>query len=175
MSSRSPRAVLSHREPPRTSRECVSESFWAALGALRSQVKTPAKSLGLTLPQVRLLPVLADKGSSTPTVLACPMDLNLPATTRALEHLEDKELLLRARASDDRRRVLVTLSPKGQRTLVELERRHRAHHDQVNRLFSSAQRRRPTRDLRRIATALGGGNRWATGQSTLCQSQQRRE
>ncbi|MES0873053.1 MarR family winged helix-turn-helix transcriptional regulator [Sinimarinibacterium thermocellulolyticum] len=97
------------------------------LGALRriaqsldTYSKTIEHESGLTLPQLLLLEALRDE-REPPTAgrLAQRVSLTQGTVTSILDRLEARGLLRRARANDDRRRVLVTLTPRGRSLLAK--------------------------------------------------------
>jgi DNA-binding MarR family transcriptional regulator len=76
------------------------------------------KSTGMTFAQRRLLRRLRD-GSRSAGALAAELDIAAPTLTRQLQKLEERGLISRAMDSDDRRRVVVTLTPSGERSLAD--------------------------------------------------------
>ncbi len=91
------------------------------IGALRrisqsldSHSKFIEHSAGLTLPQLLLLEALRrEPDPLTAGRLAQQVSLTQGTVTSILDRLEDRGLIHRGRAADDRRRVLVTLTPLG--------------------------------------------------------------
>ncbi|MGB1560243.1 MAG: MarR family winged helix-turn-helix transcriptional regulator [Sinimarinibacterium flocculans] len=95
------------------------------LGALRriaqsldTYSKTIEHDAGLTLPQLLLLEALRSDGDA-PTAgrLAQRVSLTQGTVTSILDRLEARGLVRRSRANDDRRRVLVALTPRGRSLL----------------------------------------------------------
>lgn len=97
------------------------------LGALRriaQSLDTYSKTLehdaGLTLPQLLLLEALRTE-TEPPTAgrLAQSVSLTQGTVTSILDRLEARALVRRTRADDDRRRVLVALTPRGRALLLK--------------------------------------------------------
>ena len=72
--------------------------------------KQLAKNTGLTAPQMLLLQTLRNKGEETVGELAKEMNLSQATVTTILDRLEKKSLIVRERATNDRRKVMVYLS-----------------------------------------------------------------
>ncbi|MDY0109970.1 MAG: MarR family transcriptional regulator [Candidatus Krumholzibacteria bacterium] len=67
----------------------------------------------ITGPQLLCLNQLAEAGSLTVTELAAQVQLSASTVVRILDRLEAKNLIRRERSADDRRRVIVSLTPAG--------------------------------------------------------------
>jgi len=99
----------------------MSSHVLPLLGALRriaqsldSYSKAIEHSAGLTLPQLLLLEALRNETAPiTAGRLADRVSLTQGTVTSILDRLEDRGLVARTRALEDRRRVLVTLTPRG--------------------------------------------------------------
>lgn len=78
------------------------------------------KSSGLTLTQVRLLRLLKD-GSSPVGKLGEHLGLSPPSMTRVLDRLEEQGQVTRTSSAEDRRKVEISLSAKGQKVLGDLD------------------------------------------------------
>jgi DNA-binding MarR family transcriptional regulator len=110
------------------------DSHFQALAELRYQIRrflsfseNAARQTGIEPRQHQLL--LAMKGlpdGVTPTVgvLAERMQLQHHSTGELIDRLVDRGLLVRLRATDDRRRVLVKLTHDGEKFLQEVALRH---------------------------------------------------
>ncbi len=102
----------------------------AVLSASRALVAVAARSLAeigedVTLAQYRLLVVLASRGPQRMVDLAESLAM-LPSTaTRMCDRLDAKGLIRRARPSNDRRSVRLTLSPAGRQVVADVTRRRR--------------------------------------------------
>jgi DNA-binding MarR family transcriptional regulator len=72
----------------------------------------------MTLSQRRVLRRLRD-GARSAGDLAASLGISPPSLTRQLAKLEERGLIVRELDTVDRRRVLVELTPRGQRALVD--------------------------------------------------------
>ncbi len=103
----------------------MSSHVLPLLGALRriaqsldSYSKAIEHSAGLTLPQLLLLEALRNEPAPiTAGRLADRVSLTQGTVTSILDRLEDRGLIARTRAVEDRRRVLVNLTPGGRERL----------------------------------------------------------
>jgi DNA-binding MarR family transcriptional regulator len=76
------------------------------------------QTTGVTFGQRRLLARLR-RGSRTAGTLAAELGIAGPSLTRQLQKLEEARLLSRAIDTSDRRRVIVKLTPAGERLLID--------------------------------------------------------
>lgn len=99
----------------------MSRSLPIALLRAREKVMGPIRAIladaGVTEQQWRVLRVLKEQGPQEPTQIADRACLLLPSLTRILKKLEDKELILRRTAPNDRRRQIVEISAAGQQII----------------------------------------------------------
>jgi DNA-binding MarR family transcriptional regulator len=77
-----------------------------------------SKVAGLTPSQMVVLQLIGRDGELTAGALAEAARLSQATVTALLDRLEDKELILRRRSPQDRRRVVVALTEAGRRTLI---------------------------------------------------------
>jgi len=77
-------------------------------------------SHGLTGPQMLCLREISDQGSLTTGALALAVALSPATLTGILDRLEVRGLVSRERRPEDKRRVLVSLTPLGQQMSQEL-------------------------------------------------------
>ncbi len=95
----------------------MSRSLPIALLRAREKVMGPIRAIladaGVTEQQWRVLRVLKEEGPQEPTQIAERACLLLPSLTRILKKLEDKGLILRRTAPNDRRRQIVEISEGG--------------------------------------------------------------
>lgn len=68
---------------------------------------------------VGLMRVLAHKGSCTMTALADNWSVSLPTMSRSIRRLEERDWVHLTRSGEDRRNVLVELTPAGRAVLDE--------------------------------------------------------
>ncbi len=96
----------------------MSRSLPIALLRAREKVMGPIRAIladaGVTEQQWRVLRVLKEQGPQEPTQIADRACLLLPSLTRILRKLEDKDLIVRRTAPNDRRRQIVEISEGGQ-------------------------------------------------------------
>lgn len=77
-----------------------------------------AKTTGLTAPQIILMQTIRDNDQVTIGELANEMSLSQATVTTILDRLEKKELVLRKRSSEDKRKVHAFLTDKGASMLI---------------------------------------------------------
>ena len=71
------------------------------------------REAGLTGPQLLLMRVLQDEGAMTSSVLARSVSLSQATVTTILDRLETKRYLTRERNTQDKKKVVVTLTESG--------------------------------------------------------------
>lgn len=125
----------------------------AVLLASRALVGIAARSLAgvedeVTLPQFRVLVVIASRGDQHPGDLAVALDVHPSSATRLCDRLEARGLINRGHAPGNRREVLIGLTPKG-RSLVD--RVTQARRREISRIVG----RIPRRDQVALVKALG--------------------
>ncbi|MCP5162130.1 MAG: MarR family transcriptional regulator [Hahellaceae bacterium] len=76
------------------------------------------KSTGLTAPQLLVLQTLSRHGESTIGVLAKAVTLSQATVTTIIDRLEARELVKRIRGDEDKRKVFVVLTLKGQAAIA---------------------------------------------------------
>jgi DNA-binding MarR family transcriptional regulator len=115
--------------------QTLALSDYEALAELRYQIRLflhfseqAARSMGLEPQQHQLL--LALKGlpaGMRPTIgtMAERMQLQHHSTVELVNRLSSKKLVRRSRADQDRRQVLLVLTPKGEKVLRELSMGHK--------------------------------------------------
>lgn len=85
-----------------------------------SHFKPVLKQFGLTEQQWRVIRVLAACGQLEASDLARRSMLLAPSLTRILQYLQRESLIIRKVHKNDQRRVLLRLSPEGERLFVEV-------------------------------------------------------
>ncbi|HXQ63024.1 MAG TPA: MarR family transcriptional regulator [Acidimicrobiales bacterium] len=93
-------------------------SFGRAAAWLSKQVELALGGVELSLPQYRVLGVLAE-GASMPSALAERLTVRRPTVTAVVDGLEGRGLVQRTPGDLDKRSVTHTLTPKGQRLLAK--------------------------------------------------------
>jgi DNA-binding MarR family transcriptional regulator len=109
----------------------VNEITDAVLYASRVLVAVAARSLAgvadqVTLPQYRALVVLAAKGPQSLRELAEVLDVHTSTATRMCDRLVRKRLVRRRQSRQDRREVVLDLTPPGRDLVVEVAGRRRS-------------------------------------------------
>ncbi len=124
----------------------------AVLRASRALVGVAARSLAeveneVTLPQYRVLVVLASHERNLGE-LAEALDVHPSSATRLCTRLEAKGLITRRPATQSRRELLVSVTPKGRSLVDRVTKRRRR---EITRIIA----RIPERDQRVLVHALG--------------------
>src|SRR3974390_3472705 len=88
---------------------------------LAKRVEVALNALDLTLPQYRVLGILAE-GSSAASGLADRLAVRRPSITALMDGLVARQLVDRRQEEDDRRRVSLRLTKEGERILTEADR-----------------------------------------------------
>jgi MarR family transcriptional regulator, 2-MHQ and catechol-resistance regulon repressor len=105
------------------------EVWRSAVGAWRRLDRNSEKnlaSLGLALAELRILKALQERGSSPMNTFSAATMLSQPTITGIVDRLEARGLVERVRSSQDRREVLIAITPKGSRAYskgIEMHRR----------------------------------------------------
>ncbi|HEY2435590.1 MAG TPA: MarR family transcriptional regulator, partial [Solirubrobacteraceae bacterium] len=121
------------------------------LAVRRGQARGQKPSQGLTLPQYYLLRPLDEASAISLCELADLAGIAAPTATRIIDGLEREGTLRRERSPEDRRTVLVSLTPEGRRVL---KRKHRELTERRQRLYEQldpAEREQSERLLRHLA------------------------
>jgi DNA-binding MarR family transcriptional regulator len=122
-----------------------------ARGRFNRQPATPE----LSFSQYQLLDPLAAGGEALCVgELAVAAEVSTPTATRMLHGLEQRGLVTRARATDDRRQVRVVITETGRELAVRKRELIRAAREQVFTSLSEGDRRAAARVLRALAAAI---------------------
>jgi MarR family transcriptional regulator, organic hydroperoxide resistance regulator len=113
-----------------------------------------AQSLGLSAPQVLMLRGLAQFGEMPATRWAEIIGGSPSTASGLLDGLESAGLVHRARATEDRRQVLVTLTPRGRQAIAKSARSRRRHWKAVCRGIPKTELASAAATLDRIAERL---------------------
>jgi DNA-binding MarR family transcriptional regulator len=127
----------------------------AVLAASRVVVAVASRALAgvapdVTLPQFRTLVLLDQHGSVSVRELAESLDIAPSTATRMCDRLVAKELMIRGPHPDDRRQVLLTVTPSGRALVARSTQRRRA---EFERLLSPLPQRRQI-EITRALTAF---------------------
>lgn len=115
--------------------------LWRTYDRLREIEDETFASAGLTAQQYNALRILREEAPARiPTlVLAERLISRAPDITRLLDRLEERRLIERVRPTDNRRTVMVGITPPGQRLLLELQPAvDRCHARQLGHLSSAS-------------------------------------
>jgi DNA-binding MarR family transcriptional regulator len=124
----------------------LTESFLDPLGAE-----------GLSATEARLLVALAEEDAVGPSELARAACFKLATVTKALDRIEQAKLVRRHRLctrDDDRRRVLIHLTPRGRSVAEKLARRTNWQRGRVRRALGPGAERNLKAALRLLVTRL---------------------
>jgi len=115
--------------------------------AARNQVPRDWHRLDLTMPQLKVLLSLFVDGPLDCSSLAEAVDVSLPTINGVLERLKERGLIVRRPDRQDRRRILNSLTARGQRLMQGL---WTSHQDWLSELLD----RMDSTDLETIEQAL---------------------
>ena len=102
------------------SKRTTADSGARALARLARQLEKALEPLELTLPQFRVLSLLAD-GSSASSALASRLAVSPPSMTAVIDGLSARGLVDRRADPDDRRRLTLLLTTAGRKALRTAE------------------------------------------------------
>jgi len=130
------------------------------LRASRALVAVAARSLAaaeedVTLPQYRVLVLLALRGPQRVLDLAEQLAVSQSTVTRMCDRLERKEMISRDRPRDNRRVVITTISSRGMQLVDAVTRRRRAEIRSIVRRMNPADRNALVAALHKFADAAG--------------------
>jgi DNA-binding MarR family transcriptional regulator len=122
-------------DPPGVEDEVVE----ALLAAARVMVGLTAKSIArldadITLPQYRMLILLASNGAQRTTDLASQLSVTPSTVTRTCDRLVRRGLAQRFQRTDDRRVAWIALTETGKHLIGEVMRQRRAEVTRLTRL-----------------------------------------
>src|SRR5690606_19085168 len=92
-----------------------------------AQFHAQLASSGVSVPMWRILASLSDRPSLTIGELAEIVLLKQPTLSKILDRMIEEKLVMRIQASDDRRRVNVSITPTGRQRVEDLLRRAKEH------------------------------------------------
>jgi DNA-binding MarR family transcriptional regulator len=112
------------RTPARSRMTPEDRELWEVLCALSRGVfrhlQQDLRRSGLTVPQFWVLRGVSHHGPIPCGKLSAWLDVTLPTVTGIVDHLEGLDLVSRHPSPNDRRQVLIDLTPKGANTLRDL-------------------------------------------------------
>lgn len=128
------------------------------LNASRIMVNILAESLlhegeeQITVPQFRVLDMIYNR-IDKPAQIAGMLDITPPAVTTLLERLEEKGYLRRTPGREDRRRVKLALTPKGERLVLKVNASRKKYLEAVLEHMSDEARQGLEKSLREFISA----------------------
>lgn len=136
----------------------AEERLWAAVTQVTREwvrlAKEEARTLGLSLPQLMLLGTLRDVGTVPVARWADMIGSSPSAATGLLDRLESEGYVARAHGGQDRRQVLVSLTPKGRRLGERLKGEFRDRWRVLSEGLSTDQLDRASEVLERIVSRM---------------------
>jgi len=138
----------------------IAGAIDAVVSTSRVLVAVAARALAnvggdLTLPQFRMLVVLAEAGPQTVAQLAPQLDVHGSTATRMCSRLAAKQLVSKRPSTGDRREVLVTLRTQGGRIVDTVAQRRESEIAAVVTALPVGQRRALADALTAFADAAG--------------------
>jgi DNA-binding MarR family transcriptional regulator len=106
-----------------TDNQTVAESLRPILLRLARELRKETEQFGVTATQATLLALIDRNADITASELAAEEAVSQPSMTRHLDRLERLGLVQRVRSTEDRRRVGLSLTPVGARTLRRIRAR----------------------------------------------------
>ena len=132
--------------------------FWEALRGtsrgLGRLLQQDLRQARLTPPQYWVLHCLKLHGRVHSGKLSRWLDVTLPTVSGVVDHLEKLGYVKRSPSPSDRRRILLTLTPKGNRLLRQLERNQERFGRSLAQLLPGRERTVVTRALVRLSEHL---------------------
>jgi len=118
------------------------------------QLQKNLSELDLTLPQIQVLRILRRDGAVPTGKLALCLRISAPATTQLTDRLIRKGLIERRHSEDDRRAVLVALSPSGQSLVDRFRERRNAVFAAALSQLSEAEQAQIVSSLQKVIAVL---------------------
>jgi DNA-binding MarR family transcriptional regulator len=127
---------------PVTSDELCAREVLDAVPVVMSVIRAQMRQhrSGLTIPQFRTLYFVSTATGHSLSDVADFIGLSLPAMSRLVDGLVEKRLMIRRTCDDDRRHVRLSLTPRGEATLMEARGLAQTHLVQLMRTLTAEQR-----------------------------------
>jgi DNA-binding MarR family transcriptional regulator len=142
----------------------------AVLRASRVLVSVAARSLAgvdhdVTLSQYRALVVLASRGPQRPSELAEALAVHPSTITRLCDRLVGRRLVRRTESPENRREVVISLTPKGKRLVDAVTVRRRREITEIVSRVPTRERATMVRALHALGDVTGepDDSSWFTG------------
>lgn len=104
----------------------VASALREGMARLNRRLRAERLGHGLSLNRLSLLGLLCRNGAMTATALAAVERLQPQSLTRMLARLESEQLIVRRPDDNDRRQILIDITPSGAAVLAEDTRRREA-------------------------------------------------
>jgi MarR family transcriptional regulator, organic hydroperoxide resistance regulator len=121
---------------------------------LRARSRAWQQQTPLTPAQYYMLRALSSEPGLGVGEMAAAAGCSSPTATRMLDGLERDGVVVREPSSKDRRRIIVSLTPKGKRLLAQQRHRHDEKKQRLYEQLSPAERRRTEDLLHRLAEVI---------------------
>jgi DNA-binding MarR family transcriptional regulator len=144
------------------------EAFVIAVRTVFGTSRQRLAEVGLTISQAWTLSTLKLFGPLSPSEIARRSSLSRQAVASTLRHLERRKLVSRTHAPDDRRAVLVNVTPAAERLCARLLPKAHLVHERINRLFDPGEARTLVPLLGRVARELGAGEELEHFRCPMC-------
>jgi DNA-binding MarR family transcriptional regulator len=128
--------------------------FFGSVRRARGRAARDTRPGSLTLSQFQLIVAFGDQPEMTVGDVALAGGVAAPTATRMLATLEREGIVKRKASEADRRQVLVTLTPKGEKVLAEKRKVIAKKQRQVFSMLSETERKQAEHILRRLAGAI---------------------
>lgn len=137
----------------------IIADFRASMTMLKCAASERVIRLGLSMAQLHILYVLQRNGQMTMSRLAEVLNVSLSNATGLIDRIEERGFIERIRVPEDRRIVLIRVTPEGERMLGEID----ALSDDLLRSVLSHIDRSKLAGVRQAAAALRDALAEATG------------
>ena len=131
--------------------------------ALNQIAERSIEEAGLCLTDFAALEALVHKGPLTITEIHSKVPLALGSMTAAVDRLEEKGLIIRTAARDDRRAKVLKLTPEGRRVVEAAFRRHAAELEAAMVVLNASEKRQ----LHGMLKKLGVWGKYSCGTAVV--------
>jgi homoprotocatechuate degradation regulator HpaR len=128
----------------------------SAKEAVIAPMRPKLREHDITEPQWRVMRVLNDRGATDATCLSDVGLLHGPSVTRILKDLEERKLVERESDPNDRRRMLVALTPQGREVVKVISRDVLRVMKAYSERFGEQRLERLVNELQALSAAIKG-------------------
>jgi homoprotocatechuate degradation regulator HpaR len=136
------------------------QSLGATILMAREAVMAPLRPVlrehNITEPQWRVMRVINERGAADATGLAEVGLLHAPSVTRILKELQERGLVVREPDPDDRRRMMIALSPEGREMVKSTARPMVRILREYSDRFGAERLERLANELRALSAVIKG-------------------